>query len=213
MQLGAPLDLVDSHGNSALVWASGEGGNESVVRALIDGGADVNLGRSTALMEACLYGHEAIARLLLDRGARQELQDRYGKTALYDMVQFRRLRIVELLCSAPGAAAALVMQDQHRLLTPLALALMEERNDAIMLLCAVPGAEAALVLRDYWGRTPILQAVEYDDSFILEILCATPGAAAALVLQDNDGRTPLALAIASGHAACAAVLRARGAPE
>jgi hypothetical protein len=44
------------------------------------------------------------------------------------------------------------------------------------------------------------------------LLCAAPGAAAALALRNSAGQTPLGFAVASGRAACAAVLRAHGAP-
>ncbi len=81
IQLGAPLDLVDQTGCSALGWAS-ELGHERIAKALLDGkhegrGATVDVRyqhNSTPLMEVTKEGHEAIVRLLLSRGAEQELR-------------------------------------------------------------------------------------------------------------------------------------------
>ena len=87
------------------------------------------------------------------------------------------------------------------------------RTSIVKLLCAAPGAAAALALQDLLGRTALYQAVYNNHHSIVELLCAAPGAGAALALRDHQGRTPLALAVARGLAACAAVLRARGAPE
>jgi hypothetical protein len=146
VQLGAPLELKDEDGWTALHWAC-RFGHEHVARSLLDGkfegrGAEVDARHEedwTSLMEASYQGHEDVVRLLLASGARQELQNRYGWTALHFAVERNRPEIVALLCSAPGAAAA-------------------------------------------------------------------------LALRNSKVRTPLGLAIALGRAACAAVLRVRGAP-
>jgi ankyrin repeat protein len=91
VQLGAPLDATDRDDTpySALQWACREG-RERVAEALLDGkyegrGASIDLlsGDWTPLMLASWYGHEGVVRLLLARGARQELQDSGGMTALH----------------------------------------------------------------------------------------------------------------------------------
>jgi hypothetical protein len=133
IQLGAPLDLVEgTRGRSALHWAS-EMGHEHVAKALLDGkvegrGATVDLryaGGTTGLMQACGAGHEAVVRLLLSRGAMQELQDENGSTALHWAVYGHRSGVVELLCYAPGAAAALALKTSADFgsRTPLATAI------------------------------------------------------------------------------------------
>ena len=133
IQLGAPLDLVDeTQGWSALQWAS-RMGHEHVVKALLDGkyegrGATVDLRTKsgwTALMHASRFGYESVVRLLLARGAKQELQDHKGFTALHAAVNGDRPAVVELLCAAPGAAAALALKASAELgrRTPLALAI------------------------------------------------------------------------------------------
>jgi len=74
---------------------------------------------------ASFYDHEAVVRLLLSRGAEQELQSASGFTALHWAVDGDRPGVIELLCAAPGATAALALKtgvDEGRR-TPLALAI------------------------------------------------------------------------------------------
>ena len=132
IQLGAPLDLVDkTQGGAALHWACSEG-HEHVAKALLDGkfegkGAKVDLrdecGR-TALITACLKGHEALVRLLIEHGASQLLQDVEGDAALHLAVDplGDNVGVVALLLAAPGAAAAMVMKNREGH-TPLGLAI------------------------------------------------------------------------------------------
>jgi ankyrin repeat protein len=56
---------------AALLLAAGEGKAE-IVQTLLDAGADVNMraGRWTALDVASERGHEAVRKMLLERGAR-----------------------------------------------------------------------------------------------------------------------------------------------
>jgi hypothetical protein len=117
IQLGAPLDLVDTTGCSALGWAS-EMGHERVAKALLDGkyegrGAAVDLRfkhGSTPLMRASFAGQESVVRLLLSCDAKQELQDLDGYTALHWAVDDDHRGVIALLCAAPGAAAALALK-------------------------------------------------------------------------------------------------------
>ena len=141
IQLGAPLDLVDGvRRRSALHWASYLG-LEHVAKALLDGkykgrGASVDLcdeGGFTPLMNVC--GHEGVARLLLSHGAKQELRDTYGYTALHYAVLGCEHGVVALLCAAPGAAAALALKSRGMYgRTPLALAISLERVACIAVL-------------------------------------------------------------------------------
>jgi ankyrin repeat protein len=131
VQLGAPLELVDKGHDcySALHRACREG-FERVAEALLDGkyegrGAEVDSMRAggwTPLTLAICHGHEGVVRLLLARGARQELRDMRGYTALHWAVSDARPNIVAILCGAAGAAAAFALRDKDGR-TPLALAI------------------------------------------------------------------------------------------
>ena len=116
VQLGAPLDATDRRNTpfSALQWACCEG-HERVAEALLDGkyegrGANIDLlsGDWTPLMIASSAGREGVVRLLLARGARQELQESGGLTALHLSAS---RSVAQLLCAAPGATAVLALQD------------------------------------------------------------------------------------------------------
>ena len=72
-------------------------------------------------MRASWQGHEGVVHLLLERGARLELQDAFGYTALHWAVRFNHAAVLEALCSAQGAAAALALRDNFGR-TPLAMA-------------------------------------------------------------------------------------------
>jgi ankyrin repeat protein len=139
VQLGAPLELADTrHLLSALHWAC-RVGFERVAEALLDGkyeghGAGINsvvaggwtplmlAGGWTPLMLASYYGREGVVRLLLARGARQELQSSNGFAVLHWAVSFNEPGVVAILCGAAGAAAALALRDGSGR-TPLALAI------------------------------------------------------------------------------------------
>ncbi|OKL57209.1 hypothetical protein UA08_07363 [Talaromyces atroroseus] len=78
-------------------------GNETVIRLLIDRGADINkcdeYGRSV-LHVATENGYASIVRLLADHKIDVNAQDIQGRTALFHAVQSGNEEIVELLLSA-----------------------------------------------------------------------------------------------------------------
>jgi len=85
IQAGTDLNEKEpSMGSTALITAAVFGKTE-VARALIKGGADVNLKNnegSTALHTAAFLCRLEIVELLLSNGADKELQNNYGATAL-----------------------------------------------------------------------------------------------------------------------------------
>ena len=128
IQLGAPLDLDDEQCFSPLDWAC-DMGHEHVAKALLDGkyegrGATVDSQSKrgvTPLMSAVMRGREASVRLLLSRGAKVELPDNNGHTALHHAVNCDQAGVVALLCAAPGAAFALALKTRSGF-TPLTVA-------------------------------------------------------------------------------------------
>ena len=111
VQLGAPVDLVDEVGWSALYWACHRG-HAAIAEALLDGkfegrGAaiDLNVSGWTPLMRASANGHEGVVRLLLARGANVALRSGFVKlTALGWAKMNGNADIVRLLkaAGAPG---------------------------------------------------------------------------------------------------------------
>ncbi|KAJ6445212.1 eukaryotic translation initiation factor 3 subunit B [Purpureocillium lavendulum] len=87
-------------GKSPLLWAVHRG-DDAVVQALIQGGADVDARNARdgiiALVWAAQNGHEAIARVLINSGADVNAKDRPGYTALHLAAQNGHEAIVRML--------------------------------------------------------------------------------------------------------------------
>jgi hypothetical protein len=87
LENGADVNLVSGkdHGyRSALHFAVGDG-NEHLVKLLVDGGADLELQKHngfTPLLEAVCGDHFGILRILLHAGARADVRDKEGRSAL-----------------------------------------------------------------------------------------------------------------------------------
>ena len=80
-----------------------------------------NFHNVTALMAASYSDNHGIVRALLRHGARQELQELWGRTALHIASRWGCAKVAAELCAAPGAAAALEMLGEGR--TPLDFAI------------------------------------------------------------------------------------------
>jgi hypothetical protein len=123
------LELRNKLGATALHYASQQG-NAHAVAALLEADAAgttldaQNCFGNTALVWASDNGHEGAVRLLLARGARQELRNENGDTALHLAATKGHAGIVEQLCAAPGAAAVVALRTRSGR-TPLDLAVLE----------------------------------------------------------------------------------------
>jgi ankyrin repeat protein len=199
---GALLLCIDGGFMSALHHAS-RNGSTQVVAALLeadDAGATVNAQdntRSTALMWATFNGNEGAVRLLLARGALQELQDEDHSTALHYAATKPHAAIAELLCAAPGAAAALALRDKDGD-SPLILAIREGGGDERTF--------AALLAADVAGATVDAQNVEGDTALIWATFNGNEGAVRLLLargarqeLQNKRGMTAMHVAASNGH--------------
>lgn len=95
------VDRNDPRASSPLVYAVRHG-HESIVRLLLDHGADVDymtrpFTHSPVLVEAIALGHDAIVRMLLDRDPDLEKADPFGVTALRQAARHGRLDIIGIL--------------------------------------------------------------------------------------------------------------------
>lgn len=95
-------DEEDQFGRTAISYAS-ERGHGQVVKALLDGGATVNLEGGSgghygnALQAACANGHADVAEILLERGADVNAQGGHYGTALQAACHGGHKRVVEIL--------------------------------------------------------------------------------------------------------------------
>ncbi|MDD9901108.1 MAG: ankyrin repeat domain-containing protein [Alphaproteobacteria bacterium] len=84
---GAKIDIKNKEGQTALMIAAQSGSSSpTVLRTLIDSGADINMqgngSARSALMWAVEKGNADAVRVLIDCGAKVDIQDKDGITAL-----------------------------------------------------------------------------------------------------------------------------------
>lgn len=125
-------------------------GDEEVVRLLLDRGAG---GLTTALPEAITFNQPGVARLLIERGARVQVQESSGVTLLHWAVITNRPAMVPLLI---GAGANPDAVDKHGF-SPLMYAATIDHGDTAVL-DALLEAGADRTIRNRQGRTPLQQA-------------------------------------------------------
>lgn len=95
------ISSVNDEGYSLLVLATYNGNNE-VAKFLIEQGVDVNAGSNhgSALMAAVVKGNEVLVKLLLMHGAKTDISDLSGNTALIFSTIFKKYAIAEMLVKA-----------------------------------------------------------------------------------------------------------------
>jgi ankyrin repeat protein len=200
---GASLGCADGGRWTALHYASRQGSTQ-VVAALLEADnagttvdAQSNKG-CTALTFASQEGNEGAVRLLLARGARQELQNDSGMTALHCAAEKGHAGVVEQLCAAPGAAAALSLRTM-RGSTALVLAVSDGGGSERLV--------AALLAADAEGATVDALNDKGDTALMWASFKGYEGAVRLLLargtrqeLQGDGGMTALHRAANKGHA-------------
>ncbi|KAH8724299.1 hypothetical protein GQ44DRAFT_750330 [Phaeosphaeriaceae sp. PMI808] len=139
-------------------------------------------------------GHEAVVKLLLEKGADLELKDKkYGQTPLSWAVEKGHEAVVKLLLEK---GADLESKDKDDW-TPLSRA-AKGGHEAVVKLLLEKGAD--LESKDKDGQTPLGWAAEKGHE-----------AGADLELKDTGDRTPLSWAAGNGHEAVVKLLLEKGA--
>ncbi len=192
------LDLMNKHGFGST--------DESSVRLLVDGHADVNRAIHgfglTPLMLAARAGSYAAAKYLLAVGARIDSKDSFGKRALYYAINAADEKLVGLLLKN-GADAGVA---DNSGLTPLMAAVMSS-DAAVIKRLIKAGADTQASNRQGYSVLLLSIAAGVDPS-LLDLLIdhgANPNGSA------TDGLSPLALACQTRQKALAVRLYARGA--
>jgi ankyrin repeat domain-containing protein 50 len=189
--------------DGALFWAS-LGGHESIVRRLLEEGADPNrliADEHTALTAASNRGHVGcVQALLADSRTDINAEGARSRTAL----SFAACNGHEQIC------AALIQREDCRLddedwkgMTPLFYAAGSEHVAIVEALTALP-ARVNVNHREISGRTALSRAAEGGGIAPLKQLLDTEGV--DINLPDNDGKTPLMWAAIMGNAAGAEAL-------
>ncbi len=189
-------------GSTPLHFAAASG-NREAVQLLLSAGADVNARNDkggTPLHRAVKFPD--IAQLLLERGARVEIADGCGRTALHWCANDSDdCRAVAALLIDRGAAVAAKDRDGR---TPLHLAAACGRDPVAAMLLA---AHAEVNAPDLFGATPLHLAAAQRRSAVLETLARAGANANA---ADAFGGTPLHAAARVGSQENVAVLLRSG---
>ncbi|RFU26911.1 hypothetical protein B7463_g9427, partial [Scytalidium lignicola] len=130
-------------------------------------------------------GHEAVVKLLLEKGADVNMVDEDGRTPLFYAVQLEYKTIIKLLLEK---GADLEMKDYNGWM-PLFYAVKYGRKAIVKLLLE---NDADLNVEDKYGQTPLSYALEYRHKATVELLLEN---GANLNVVDKYGRTPLSYAI------------------
>ncbi|KAK5992162.1 Vegetative incompatibility protein HET-E-1 [Cladobotryum mycophilum] len=155
----------------------------------------------TPLWCAASHGHDAIVKLLLERGVDIEAQDKYGQTPLWQAAHSGREAIVKLLLEK---GADIEAQDNDSQ-TPLQQAAYFG-HEAIVKLLLEKGAD--IEAQDKDSRTPLWRAASRGRETIVKLLLEK---GANIKAQDKYGQTPLHQAAYSSHKAIVKLLLKNGA--
>ncbi|KAH0544335.1 hypothetical protein FGG08_001476 [Glutinoglossum americanum] len=176
--------------------------SQSIRHQLSDGlheGPKRNSIRMPLLPWAASKGHEAVVRLLIEKGAELDLKDEVGWAPLSWAAEKGHEATVKLLIEK----GAKFDSKDRRGQTPLLWA-VEKGHEATLLI--EKGAE--FDTKDRYGRTPLLRAVEKGHEATVKLLIEK---GAKFDSKNGYGRTPLSWATEKGHEAMVKLLIEKGA--
>jgi len=177
LEAGADVESPNAEGQTALMIVA-RTGNTAAAEMLIGAGADVNAREQwkgqTAIMWAAARGRSGMVRLLAAHGAdvdaRSTVNDWRRQTTVFPRAKYLPSGgLTPLLFAAREGCAACVVQlieagadpnlpDPDEV-TPLLMALLNARFDAA---AALLDAGANVNKWDWWGRTPLYAAIDYN---------------------------------------------------
>ncbi|KFY32155.1 hypothetical protein V493_00461 [Pseudogymnoascus sp. VKM F-4281 (FW-2241)] len=155
----------------------------------------------TPLSWAAGCGHEAVAQLLLNKGAEVDAKNKNGETPLYLAAQRGHKAVAQLLLNK-GAEVDAKNKDGE---TPLNLAAVLG-HEVVAQLLLNKGAEVDA--KDTYGWTPLSWAASSGHEAVAQLLL---NKGAEVDAKNKNGETPLYLAAQRGHRAVAQLLLNEGA--
>ncbi|EON65772.1 hypothetical protein W97_05011 [Coniosporium apollinis CBS 100218] len=197
LRRGPDVNTANIYSRTLLMEAI-ERGDEVLVQLLLELKDSSN---RTPLYVATLYGHQAVTKLLLQRGANVNTVNIHGRTPLMEAAKWGDEVPVQLLLEH-GADPNPSDGYGDTALTEAA----EHGHDAIIRILLEYGAN--LEVKNIHGRTPQLLAAELGRKETVKLLLAYGADPDA---EDNHLITPLSCAAAAGHEEVAKLLLAKGA--
>jgi ankyrin repeat protein len=181
-------------------------GSESIVRLLLEHGADVNKTGGTSgnlrpLHKAVQSGNLAIVTLLLEHGADVSANSKEG-TALHWAARFGDFNMARLLLEFGADVEARDERDR----TPLFLAAEETDTPSVAKLLLSAGANCET--KDKEESTPLIAAAIRGNEHIVSLLYEN---GADIEARNSNGTRPLLAAASNGNALVVAFLLSRGA--
>ncbi len=182
----------DRIGHTALHWSAKCGTADVMPKLIKQGcevGAETTFGRFTALDEACYYGHEECAKVLLAHGAQVNRASRNGSTPLFNAAQRGHLQVVKVLLAA-GANPNLAAEDGS---TPLTTSVLAHGYLNVVSTLLANGANVNVRMQ---GSTPLVLAAQENRLDLISVLIDH---GADVNLATDSGGTPLFMAAQKGH--------------
>ncbi|CAJ0552612.1 Ff.00g006900.m01.CDS01 [Fusarium sp. VM40] len=164
LECKADVGTSNRYGDIPLVVAIRHGSESAYAKLLEVGTVDIcGKNSRTALIECAFVGNPALLSTLIERGAKVNFQDEYGKTPLIEAAQSGHLRIVELLLANHSD---INLQNRYGY-TALMKACSYDRTDVVKLLLA---NNARLDVRRSTGKSVFTDAGRHSGDDIMKQL-------------------------------------------
>lgn len=195
------VNQTDPLGNTALHFAVFS--NQVPIILKLVSSTEINIDSAnrlgmTPLLSAVEYGHSALVRILVSKGADLSIPDSQGFTVLHKAVLTGNMEILRFLLAQPFVPLDVASNEQQ--LTPLHQAAFHGKTKAIKLLLK---ANCQVSPLSSHRTTPLHMAALKNHAKAVSLLLAS---GSPLDAQDNHNRTPLHYACMYGHIDTATIL-------